>query len=563
MQETDALRDYLQTLNFKTEMAQDEIKRLTGKLTRQEERIEELRDIHRLESKSQSDQIEKLKGQVDEAEALLQATQSSTAQLQEETAKREAELKRMQEEVERANGVAKEEEEKRVKAIALLKTVRQKLVKAEKERDDVLKEIQAAKEKEKEEREKEKAEKLELRREIDRVNAERETTVNGLKTHFDKEVAGLKERYEKELLALKGQFELEAITAKNSYTRELENKTSRISELQGLVRSLEGEKDEFFDQLQLRQAELESSRSRLESLESQTTEFQYQLREANDRIALLTEELADARRSQEIRPQAAGPSAEEVTRLLSAAEVKYESRISDLRQQLIAVEREREEGEAEWSRKLSDKVRELESLRGILNSSARNQVQGEESAKELRQEIELLKDEIQTYQSQISDLRTQVEKVAEVENTATSEIAEVNARLVALQEVLEESKTREAQLRSHNKTLREELRKVQSSAALLERQRNPGVGYWASRQEGMSDTRSPRSSVSDLAMRESTSRPGSPTTIKSDEEINVEYLRNVILQFLEHKEMRPHLVRILSTILRFTPQETRRLISKV
>lgn len=69
--------------------------------------------------------------------------------------------------------------------------------------------------------------------------------------------------------------------------------------------------------------------------------------------------------------------------------------------------------------------------------------------------------------------------------------------------------------------------------------------------------------------------------------MNLEYLRNVILQFLENKEMRvsvigrvffraddplvsvrfgalqPHLVRVLSIILHFTPQETRRLIAKV
>ncbi len=122
---------------------------------------------------------------------------------------------------------------------------------------------------------------------------------------------------------------------------------------------------------------------------------------------------------------------------------------------------------------------------------------------------------------------------------------------------------------------------MQSSVALLEKQRNPGVGYWASRNESTSELRSPRSSVSDLA-RETPSRPSTPTATKSDEEVNFEYLRNIIMQFLEHKEMRvsthpcalqvdcetdvhrqPHLVRILSTILHFTPQETRRLISKV
>jgi hypothetical protein len=41
-----------------------------------------------------------------------------------------------------------------------------------------------------------------------------------------------------------------------------------------------------------------------------------------------------------------------------------------------------------------------------------------------------------------------------------------------------------------------------------------------------------------------------------------QYLRNVILQFLEHKEMRANLVRVLSVILHFTPQETRRLVAK-
>ena len=90
----------------------------------------------------------------------------------------------------------------------------------------------------------------------------------------------------------------------------------------------------------------------------------------------------------------------------------------------------------------------------------------------------------------------------------------------------------------HNaQTLREELRKVQSSAALLERQRNPGVGYWAAKPDGSTETRSPTSSVSDLP-QDSSPRPSSPSTGKSDEEVNYEYLRNVIMQFLEHKEMR-------------------------
>ena len=106
------------------------------------------------------------------------------------------------------------------------------------------------------------------------------------------------------------------------------------------------------------------------------------------------------------------------------------------------------------------------------------------------------------------------------------------------------------------------------------------VRYWASRNESPSDMRSPTtSSVSDLVPKENSSRPSSSSPARSDEEVSFEYLRNVIMQFLEHKEMqvpltlvrmsltltsrKPYLVCILSTILRFTPQETRRLASKV
>jgi hypothetical protein len=88
------------------------------------------------------------------------------------------------------------------------------------------------------------------------------------------------------------------------------------------------------------------------------------------------------------------------------------------------------------------------------------------------------------------------------------------------------------------------MRKVQSSAALLERQRNPGVGYWTSRQAQSSvDVRTSISSNSS----DVPSRPGSPQPAvspvknedaKNEQEVNLEYLRNVILQFLEHKEMR-------------------------
>ena len=78
---------------------------------------------------------------------------------------------------------------------------------------------------------------------------------------------------------------------------------------------------------------------------------------------------------------------------------------------------------------------------------------------------------------------------------------------------------------------------MQSSAALLDRQRGPGVGYW-----GPANTPDVNATLSPAPSRSpGASRPGSPITKSNDEDVNLEYLRNVILQFLEHKEMRVRL----------------------
>lgn len=137
-------------------------------------------------------------------------------------------------------------------------------------------------------------------------------------------------------------------------------------------------------------------------------------------------------------------------------------------------------------------------------------------------------------------------------------------KFASLETQIGELRSREGQLRSTNKvrisisdkvvfafrpilntaqTLRDELKKVQSSAALLERQRNPGVGFWAQGTQS-------RANVAESPIAENgraSPRPSSPApsvmsdgggAASADEEVNLEYLRNIILQFLEHKEMR-------------------------
>ncbi|KAL5534154.1 hypothetical protein ACEPAG_615 [Sanghuangporus baumii] len=558
------LRTHLQNLSSQRNSSEEEIKRLNGKLSLYDERIEELRDTHRLETRSQTELVDNLRKQLEESEALLKAAQAATTQAEDEMRARQAEAEQARAEAQKLKDMAKEEEEKRVKAISLLKTVRQKLVKTEKERDDAAKEIELSREKERASVERERSEKARLEKEVENVRAEKERDIAGLKSHFDRELSSMKERLEKEFSTREGQIELEAASTKASLQKDVSTKNARIQALENSVRSLNSERDSLFDQLQLRQAELESSQSMLESLQSSTAELQFQLREAADRNSLLAEELADAQRELEYRTQRPSLSREDTARVRASTEAKYKARISELTSRLAEVERDRNDMEAVFSRNLQQKAQEIEVLKKTVEASSRKTGPSEEEVMELKQQIDTLRHEVAAYKEQVSDLDRQKDIINDLEAQLQRQSTEFNSRSEQYEREAAEAKERERQVRAANKTLREELRKVQSSAALLERQRNPGVGYWSSitRHDNSSEAvfTSPSPSTSELP---SSPRVGSPAPASSDEEINLEYLRNVILQFLEHKEMRPHLVRVLSIILRFTPQETRRLIAKV
>lgn len=155
-----------------------------------------------------------MRKQTGETEALLQASHSAETVNKESTEKLQSEISDLRAGLEKQKGAVKDEEEKRTKAIALLKTVRQKLVKAEKERDDVVKETNELKEKDKADKTRERVEKIKLQNEIEQGNLEREKAIAGLRIQFDKEVTLLKDKQEKDIQVLKRQFEAETAAFK-------------------------------------------------------------------------------------------------------------------------------------------------------------------------------------------------------------------------------------------------------------------------------------------------------------------------------------------------------------
>lgn len=180
--------------------------------------------------------------------------------------------------------------------------------------------------------------------------------------------------------------------------------SSRVAQLEGILKSITEERDGLFDQLQLRQAELESAHSHLETQENQVNELNHLLRESNDRATTLADELADTQRGvADANRLSSTPLSQRDTLAMQAAaeaERKYESRVADLRARMAALERERTESEEEWSRNLAQRSREVERLRREL--AARDGLQSaqiDESAR-ANAEKETLENKLQSVKNE-------------------------------------------------------------------------------------------------------------------------------------------------------------------
>lgn len=171
----------------------------------QESRTQELRETHSLESSSTSSQLEKTRNSLSGAESSLAAVTTERDALR-------VELDSLKIDVTKAKATAKEEEEKRTKAISLLKTVRQKLVKADQAKDEALADREAMRVSGLGKDEEARQELEKVRGELDRVKADRERDVRGLREKFEGEVKGLRAGFERENKTRREEAELKAVT---------------------------------------------------------------------------------------------------------------------------------------------------------------------------------------------------------------------------------------------------------------------------------------------------------------------------------------------------------------
>ncbi|KAL7341974.1 hypothetical protein BJY59DRAFT_31307 [Rhodotorula toruloides] len=597
-----AFEDELRNMKSKAEMAVKEVARLTGQLDRQKESFEELRETHRLEHKSQQDEIGSLREQLSTKDAKLIAAESAASQTR-------AEIAKASEEYDKLKIVAKEEEEKRVKALSLLRALRQKLVKNEKEKEDSDKELERLRASEQQAQETLKADRSRFDSEIVALRSAQEQQINKLKQSFERETAKLKEQFDRDSTNKRGQFELDAITAKAQQAKELAAKDARIKQLETTVRELTTARDSVFDQLQLRQAEIESSETNQEALKTRAAELEYELSETKDRIAAMQDELDSVRRHRQDSARDEGTT----RRLLEEAEARHAIKVRDLEARAAQLEKDRRETEDEMGRNLQERLKEVERLRAALAQkdvdfaeSVQNRQKREKEIEEAQKARADLEARLKKVEAALDRVREESLILQQGEAAAKEELNDRLQRMSELEARLEEVQTRESNLRSTNKTLREELRKLQSGVLLSEKQRHPGVGYFSSfsQQSAPSVAPLPAAGASTTSLASTIGGPASPplsatsppasisgglaggAKANGDEALNFEYIRNILLQFLEKPEMRvrslvsasasrppastsdtftrlqPHLIQVLGVVLHFTPAELRRLAAK-
>ena len=177
------------------------------------------------------------------------------------------------------------------------------------------------------------------------------------------------------------------------------------------MEKLTSEKNEIFDQLQLRQAELDSIQLHTESLEMSNNELQHQLRSAQDRAFLLSEELNDAQREQDYETRTSQVSSEDIAQVRA----RYETQLSEIQARLNAIEAERNETETTLNLALQQKHKECEELRKVVDSSAHLKNSSQETIASLKQELSRVNAQLSEYRKQANEFMKQSKVIEELE----------------------------------------------------------------------------------------------------------------------------------------------------
>ncbi|CUS07786.1 unnamed protein product [Tuber aestivum] len=302
------------------------------------------------------------------------------------------------------------------------------------------------------------------------------------------------------------------------------------------------------EELELKVAQYTSSQSLMGSMRDQTGELAMQMKEAVEKYESMEEELTETHKLLSERSR----EAETMRRLLSEVEDRNSARTRDMKERMEAAFDERDKAEEEAATIGRRRAREIEELRDRVRESERNLKHAEESQAAAERELNGLKDgkfraeeALERIKREYEDTRKAMASMQDALDQTDNQMEEVERQRAGVRKTLQAEQARSEKLQKSYKALQEEYRQLQ-----------------AVRPKGIDNN--PRSSI-DSARSGRASPTSSHANTAGNQTVDMDYLKNVLLQFLEQKDKKTQLqlVPVLRMLLRFDRKDEQRWLAVI
>ncbi|KAG7821908.1 hypothetical protein KL928_000383 [Ogataea angusta] len=309
-----------------------------------------------------------------------------------------------------------------------------------------------------------------------------------------------------------------------------------------LMKNYEEIKDRYED---LQNSKMSTS-DEVKTIKRRCEELSMRNREYESRMEVLQEELSEARSMLQERTREAGT----IRKLLIETEDTQNTKLKELNARLEKLAEEKEALERESTLSLKKKQRELEDLKSSLES--------------VRDELDLLRRDKASVEAKLSEQESALRDVANSEKQPEENTSERDYKLLeSLRDTLQKSEaqirdleTMNSKLRKANEETSQKLMRLNKKYKLLSQQ----YRTTRDRRESVASVESDKSSP---VVSRSTSVGDLASESQSDTKEKMEYVKNVILGFLEHKEQRGILLPVIKTLLYLNDSDEKRLLSSL
>ncbi|BFZ57222.1 Golgin imh1 [Savitreella phatthalungensis] len=613
-----ALQAEIDKLRIEAELHKEERDRLQtrlGKSLQDAESVEEMRDMVKEvgdELVNAKERIRTLTGQLEAANSAAASASTSSKRDNAETIRERDELKQKLEQAEAEKSrlakdleIAESLSAERFKELSKLKDQHRQYT----SELSTLKTVNGALQGDKEGLESRLKSAEQLARTAERSDKDRRDEVNSLKTQLasrEKELRVIQNAFKEEELKRKAE-ESRATTvrgemskmqdlrdtltqARDDLTRqlsnvkaELERCESKLSSLQQQRATLLQERDAAREELELGRAKFDSAKSLMESQHEQTQDMQHRLREAEERRDVAEEELAES--SRQLRER--GREADTLRRLLTELEGSLETRVREMRERMEAAFADRDRAEDEAAAAGKRRMRELEGLQEKLVESERqhrrldNAMQdSDRKASELQRQLEQIQREREERDGRHEELVGAVSDLTRSMKAAETQVTNLERERdklrVGLQDAEQQVDRLRAELDGKNDligSLRQQQQQQHQQPAPItvstpqHQQRQPSFSVGSpmsprvrqQQEEIGSPTLGRTASLQSVALSVHEAR--SPLTQQQQHhqqqqaEVDRTYIRNILLQVLDNKAMRPKLAPVLGKLLLMDKQQ--------